>query len=187
MTTADVIHEASTVLMGLLHRRLREQGLATIRVTAGSPVSIAANPAGSADASLNLFLYLVRVDPFRANPGGVPLRGARGGLVRQTPPLALKLSYLLSAHGPDPLVQQGLLGLGMQVFQSNPMIRPPPLPEDAERSPRPDDMQLVILDLGVDDMNAIWNNTRVARPPSVAVELSPVLLNPLKETEVAPR
>lgn len=181
MSSSAIFHDVSKMLVNLLREELDEVGLISVAVTAASPLAAADGP----EARLNLFLYLVRPDEHRRYPSGVqlPTPGRRSAVVTP-PPLALKLHYLITAFDPDPLVQQRLLGLAMRVFHENSILAPPD--NGSGPSLRPERMSLVLLNLDIAEINAIWNTTSAVRETSVAYELSGVILESALEREAPP-
>ncbi len=190
MSSFEVLHDVSEMLVNLLREKLDEVGLISVAVTAISPLAEVDGPDAQAEARLNLFLYLVRPDEHRSYPGGVqvPTPGRRpgSGVVVAAPPLALKLYYLITAFGPDQLVQQRLLGLAMRVFHDNSILAPPDNDLDPVPPLRPSRMQLVLQNLGIADINAVWNTTSAVRETSAAYELSGIFLESGQERATIP-
>ncbi len=172
MSSAEILNEVTSRLSKLLTDRFQAVGLGSVQVTNDSPLSEEQGP-GQGDARLNLFLYMLRKDEFRQYPGGIDMRNETG-FSRVLEPTALKLYYLISAFGADHLVQQRLLGYAIQVMAENPSLTK----EEDDSEIAPERMQVVMLNLDMVELNAIWNTTTLVRETSIAYEVRPVLIEP---------
>lgn len=90
-----------------------------VTVTSQPPDRVATNGAQE-KTQLNIFLYHVTPNLGWRN-ADLPSRNDRGERIAN-PPLALDLHYLLTAHSPDDIKADVLLGYGMHLLHENPVF-----------------------------------------------------------------
>lgn len=115
MSNALAITTVSALLQWLLANRFGQPDVSLggqVKVTAQPPDQVKVE--GNGLLQLNLFLYQVSPNPGWRN-AGLPARDERGDRV-SNPPLALDLHYLLTAYANSNLHAEALLGYAMQVL-----------------------------------------------------------------------
>jgi hypothetical protein len=177
-------------------------GLGDVIVTAIPPDRITAG--AEERPQLNLFLY--RVAPHaklaRSSP---PLSGA-GSSPRETP-LALELSYLLTAYGAEDFHAEILLGCGMQLFHETPLLQPAriraalgtqqskkskttlsPVRAALAESHLADQLEEIKITpqfLTSEDMSKLWSALQARYRPSMSYQVSAVVLRGGGKAEAA--
>jgi hypothetical protein len=131
--------------------------------------------------AVSVYLHRVIVSATRRNlrPGV----GPQGERVR--PPISVDLSYLVSAWGPSPLVQQTLLGFAIRAIEDTPIL-PPTLLNDGGFAGvfRTDEtVELVWAPLTVQDEADVWQVAQQSQQPSAhyvarGVEIESLLAYP---------
>lgn len=172
MSGADAILLVTERLIELLEQHFEDHDM-DVPVVAESPLT-SEKKAGDSGTKLTLFLYMLRRDEYRQYPPGITWGDGRTGYTERPQPVALKLYYLITAFGEDQVFQQRLLGHAMQVMANHPTLE-----RDPQAGPTSvETQQVVLLDLDIAAINAIWNTTTAVRETSVAYEISSVLLEP---------
>ncbi len=180
--------EIATVTAAL--RNLLAEGMApdpdladTVFTT--QPPDLARTDAVTAN-QLNLFLYRAAVNPAWSNHP-VPGRVAAGE--EAPPPLALTLSYLLTAYGRDNDARRPfshlLLGRAMGVLHDNPILAAAPQPEAGLRRNTPP-IRLTLQPLSLDDISKLWSGFQTHYRLSVAYEASVVLIESTRPVRTPP-
>ena len=127
-------------------------------------------------SSLNLFLYNISINGAWRNmdPSTWNRAGGQG-----TPPLAIDLSYLLTAYDQSGqetrLTSQHILGRAMQILQDNAVLNTSPHKqiESIRITPQP---------LSIDEMSKLWTTFQTQYRTSVAYQVSVVLIESKKES-----
>jgi hypothetical protein len=180
--------EIATVTAAL--RNLLAEGMApdpdladTVFTT--QPPDLARTDAVTAN-QLNLFLYRAAVNPAWSNLS-VPGRVAPGE--DAPPPLALTLSYLLTAYGRDNDARRPfshlLLGRAMGVLHDNPILAAAPPAEAGLRRNIPP-IRLTLQPLSLDDISKLWSGFQTHYRLSVAYEASVVLIESARPVRTPP-
>lgn len=205
MTTAFGLAAVTRVLQGLLKEKLDEQDLAAaladvedVRVTALAPDLVDADPT---DAQLNLFLYAIRPDGAWRNTE-LPARGPRGDRQRDAP-LALDLSYLLTAYAGGPLHAEVLLGHAALALHETPVLSSKRIrqaltvddaDEDAgllsllaasELDDQVESVRVTHSELTTDELFRLWSAFDGAYRPTVGYTARVVLLESRGETSAS--
>lgn len=197
MSSPLAIGAVSAVLRNLLDNGLIEAGAAL-----GSTVSVSAVPPDTvltdgAEAPLRLNLFLYQVTPNAAwRNAGLPGRSASGSDRLGNPPLALDLHYLLTAYGNADFQAEILLGYALHLLHERPVLDraairraldPSPLDlgmlppafqalSAADLADQVEQLKLTPLSLGLDDMTRLWSAIQSHYRPSVAFQVSVVLI-----------
>lgn len=147
-------------------------------------------------SKLNLYMYQVMPNPGWQNVG-LPSRDVRGERV-DNPPLALDLSYLLTAYGSRDLFGEILLGYAMQVMHENPFLSRQAI-RDALAAPSPVNGSVVLpasfpplsaaaladqveqikvtpLYMDTEEMSRVWTALQAKYRPTSAYKVSVVLI-----------
>ncbi len=170
MSNANVIRDTSATLKALLEERLN----AMVNVTVDSP-----HRGNQGELRVNLFLYSVVQDEGRRSSGGwIPAERSATTQRFFAEPLALRLSYLVTAFAGDGLVEHELLGEAMQVFYRNRRVPEAELKGTLQAGPvRAEHLELVLLNLDIDALQKIWGSQNEPPRTSVAYEVSAVFLD----------
>ncbi|MFG3055783.1 DUF4255 domain-containing protein [Kitasatospora sp. NPDC048239] len=171
MSTGRAIEAVTQTLRSLL-------GQVAAQVTARPPDQ--AREAGTGGAQLNLFLYDVAPNPAWRNLEP-PARSAGGAL---HPPLALDLSYLLTAYGDtqDEAPAHRLLGEAMQLLHDGAVLTRAKLSgvlAAAGVHLQPERVRLTPVHLGIDEQSKLWSGFQTNYRLSVAYRASVVLIDAL--------
>ncbi|MEO3782281.1 Pvc16 family protein [Actinocorallia sp. B10E7] len=152
-----------------------------LRVRGGDPdwVAISSLDAGTAltPHQIHLCLCGITEHPYLRN---APLTGPPGRL--QRPPLGLRLTYVVTGPGFQPLELQARLGRVAQIFHSVPSLGPDDLgPGLASRLRR---LTVRLLDLPLTDRTALWSAH--GRPMQLALyyEADMALTHPPEQEDV---
>ncbi|NJM42395.1 MAG: DUF4255 domain-containing protein, partial [Anaerolineae bacterium] len=130
-------------------------------------------------SALNLFLY-------RLAPRAV-LQDARATLKLPPGSIGFDLFYLLTAYGAKDYTAETLLGYGVQAFCQTPMLTPDDVRkriktaknktiEKAEVSAH--NLTITPSFMSLDDMSKIWSSLQAKYRPSVAYQVSPLIISP---------
>lgn len=159
---------------------------------------------GTEGSQLNLFLYQVTPNTGWRNER-LPARDATGTQRLSNPPLALDLHYLLSAYSGGDLHAEILLGYAMQLLHEFPaltreMIRtalnpspdvgadlPPALRAlaDCGLADQVESLRITPQYLGTEEMSKLWSATQSHYRPTVAYQVSVVLIEATRPTRAA--
>jgi hypothetical protein len=171
-----VIEAASDSLLTLLRKGLAEITTDDVTVELLSPSDLA-----TATVHLTVFLYRIERNGDVSNRDRTV--NAEGGVSR--PPLALDLSYLLTApptsNSPtstDTLEQHRILGRAVQVLQEYPVLRGIQSGEDA---------RVTMHAQSMDETLNLWNTfSETAYQPSVSYLVSPVFVESMRRESTVP-
>lgn len=205
MSTALAIAGVSAVLRDLLNDGLINHNISG---ALGSAVTVSVLPpdrvvpsGGNEVSQLNLFLHQVTPNTGWRNED-LPSRDSTGRQRLSNPPLALNLHYLLSAYSEADLHGEILLGYAMQLFHENPVITrqairtalnpspvaggnlPPALRALADSGLEDQIEQLRITPeyLNTEEMSKLWTATQAHYRPTVAYQVSVVLIQATRPT-----
>lgn len=190
MSNALAIAAVTTMLDYLITQALaRSLAVSLESVTAKPPDK--ARDSGESTNQINIFLYQTLPNAAWRNQD-IPSRVKPGETGR--PPLALTLSYLITAYGKnnDDIEGQRLLGMAMQILHDHPEIRPQDI-EQAQGSANlsPDQQELLVSSnlknqvdrvritpqvLSVEEVSKMWATFQTAYRISAAYEVSVVLI-----------
>ena len=172
----------------------------TVKVSALPPDRVVAVNT-SEQSQLNLFLYQITPNPSYRNQA-LPAYDGQGQHRLQNPPLALDLSYLVSAYTGADLHAEILLGYAMQLFHEFPvltreMIRtalnpspdvgaalPPALRAlaDSGLADQLELLRITPLPLNTEEISKLWSATQSSLRPSAAYRVSVVLIEAQRPT-----
>jgi len=123
MSTPLALATVTAVLQNFIQNSITDHDLAA---TLGGSITVSAEPpdridnGASSPDRINLFLFQATENQAWRNVA-LPSRNADGDRIN-SPPLALDLSYLLTAYGSGPLHAEALLGLAMFVLHEMPVL-----------------------------------------------------------------
>jgi len=208
MSNALAIASVTAVIKDLLDNAVIDHLVNTavggpVMVTAYSPSRITV---GIGEVpQLNVFLYHVAPNSGWRNTG-LPSRGERGELLAN-PPLALDLFYLITAYGKDSFDAEILLGYAMQLLHENPVLSRaeirkalvgtqsktspvdakilPPSLEALKSSDLADQVEQIKITpqvISTEEMSKLWSSFMANYRPSVAYQVSVVLIESSKQT-----
>lgn len=211
MSNALAIAGVTAVLRDLLNDGLINHD---ITATLGSTVSVSILPpdriaisssAGdSENTQLNIFLYQVSPNLGWRNED-LPSRDAAGRSRLSNPALALNLHYLISAYSETDLHGDILLGYAAQLLHETPVLTrqairtalapsptvstslPPALRALAECG-LSEQLELIKITpeyLNIEEMSKLWSATQASIRPTVAYQVSVVLIEPTLPTSTA--
>lgn len=181
MSDYNVIRDVSLTLKKLLQDRLGTPAQ-PVQVTVDSP-----HKDDLPEPRVNLYLYLIDQEGERRNTGDwLRVKNEQDGKATVVAePLALRLFYLLTAFAEDGLSEHRLLGEAMQTMLNNQIIDPADYQGGLATSDvRARSLQLVLLNMDLEQINAIWGNNVALLRASVAYEVSVVMLEPGPPREV---
>jgi hypothetical protein len=200
MSTELSIAAVTAVLKNLLGNGLvasaSSTGIGDVNITALPPDRLAT---GTDERSqLNIFMY--RVAPFSAlanRPSFVRKEHSSQG-TSSPPPLAVELSYLLTACGAEEFHAEILLGAAMQLLHQTPILTPETIRTSLENfSPKKsrvqsqpvkvalsasqlaDQLQQIKITpqfLSFEDMSKLWSALQARYRPSVCYQISAVVI-----------
>jgi hypothetical protein len=169
----------------MLRDRIEERG-DVIAIERESVALVSPEEVGQdSDIRLSLFPYHLAQNGTMNNAAQHAIAEDRVG----DPPLALDLSYLLTAFpsggGTEKTGQAGdqqrLLGLAMQVFYDNAVISG----SDLAGSLDPDlELRVALESESLTDLTSLWNSFGESFQPSVSYRVSPVLIDSRHEEEI---
>jgi len=193
VSTAYAVAAVTAVLRDRLRSRLVSAGIGAVTgsvdVTAVAPDHV---EVGVGEPScLNLFLHNVTLNQGWRN-SGQPERSSSGARL-SAPPLGLDLHYLLTAYGAEPYHAEILLGHASQELHENsiltrtqirsalaPAVPDPTLPGPVAASALAEQIEgLRIVPLAVppDEMSRLWTALQAHYRPTVAFQVSVVLVD----------
>jgi hypothetical protein len=200
------IAAVTAVLKDLLNEGLINNDLAQVgsfSVSALPPDRIATGD--TEENRLNLFLYQVTPNQGWRN-AGLASHGARGERL-SNPPLALDLHYMLTAYGQVDLNAEILLGYAMEILHDtqvlsrsairrslspNNPINVALIPEDgqgraaADLADQIEAIKIVPHYLSADELSRMWTAMQARYRPTVAYQVSTVLIQAARPVRVAP-
>jgi Pvc16 N-terminal domain len=142
-----VISDVSTSLVTLLDTELRKpplQARARLSDLSGS---------APADFALTVTLYEILEDAPSRNRSW-PQRPDGTAVVAAKPPMALRLHYLLTPWGGDPLTEQQILGRAMQALYDDAVLSGTSLLHGLEGST--DSLKVTLIPLTLEDRSRVW-------------------------------
>lgn len=143
--------------------RTLETLLGELSPSLGSPADV---DIGEAEAgSINIYLYQVLESPHGKNR----VWSTRPNGERESPPLQLRLYYLLTPFGGDLLTEHHVLGDAMRTLYDHAIVRGADLPASLRQ--RVDQIAIVLMPLGLEEMTRIWSALQAAYRLSVAYEV----------------
>jgi hypothetical protein len=186
------IAAVTAVLQQFLHNSMVKYGLAAIlngapKISAEAPDRIL-NGKATPDR-INLFLFQATENQGWRN-NCLPTRNANGDRI-SNPPLALDLSYLLTAYGSADLHAEVLLGYAMSLFHEMPVLTrdairaaipvPPPstLPNaltSADLADQIEQIKIIPQVMSVEEMSKIWTALQSQYRPTAVYKVSVVLI-----------
>ncbi len=147
MADYGVISYVSTSLQTLLDQDLRKPPLNARAIL--DDLSAAA-PAG---LTLTVTLYEILEDaPSRNRPR--PQQQIGTAVVSKKPPMALRLHYLLTPWGGDPLTEQQILGRAMQALYDDAILAGTELLGGLQGSA--DTLKITLIPLSLEDRSRVW-------------------------------
>lgn len=195
MSNAFAIAAVTAALKTVLRNALAVPGIdaalgATPTVTALPPDRI--NPPGSPDPNqLNLFLYAVAPNQGWSNLHQ-PVRDSTGARVDNAP-LALDLSYLLTAYSAGDYGAEILLGHGMHALHEQPFFTRQWLKDNLKPGPPPNDIpaaletagladqieqvRIALKTLNSDEVSKIWTSLQGRYRPTAVYVVTVVLID----------
>ncbi len=192
MSSPLAIAAVSAVLRSFLQNSVIEHDLAAIL---GGDVTVSSEPPDRIDIGaaspdrLNLFLFQANENQGWRNVG-LPTRNGSGERI-SNPPLALDLSYLLTAYGSGDFHAETLLGHAMFVFHEMPILTrdairaaipaPPPatLPNGLTSSTLADQIEQIKIipqNMSVEELSKIWSALQSQYRPTAVYKVSVVLI-----------
>lgn len=192
MSTPLAVATVSAVLRSFLENSVIQHDLAAVL---GGNVIISTEPPDRIDLSagtpdrINLFLFQATENPgWRSR--GLPTRAANGDRI-SNPPLALDLSYLLTAYGSGDFHAEVLLGHAMFVLHEMPVLTrdairaaipvPPPatLPNGLTSSNLADQIEQIKITphtTSVEELSKIWSALQSQYRPTAVYTASVILI-----------
>jgi hypothetical protein len=206
MSNALALAAVTAVLKSRLDNALAAN---SINTKVGGPVTVSALapdriPTGDANGTaetirLNLFLYRVAPNLGWSN-NGLPSRDA-GGARLTNPPLALDLSYLLTAYGPEDFQAEILLGFAMQLLHEVPFLTRdtirtalappgggailPPALQALSASDLADQVEQIKISpqpMSIEEISKLWSAFQTHYRPTAAYQASTVLIQSTHST-----
>jgi Pvc16 N-terminal domain len=196
MSSPLAIAAVTAVLQKFLQNSVAKYGLdgilnGTVKVSAEAPDRIL-NGAASPDR-INLFLFQATENQGWRN-SELPTRNANGDRI-SNPPLALDLSYLLTAYGSADFHAEVLLGHAMSVFHEMPILTrdairaaipvPPPttLPNaltNADLADQIEQIKITPQPMSVEEVSKIWSALQSQYRPTAVYKATVVLIESVK-------
>ena len=183
--TYSAIADVSNVLLELLKGSAGERSpIGSNRIEVASPADVGSR----SSVDIALYPYQIKTDTAMGS-------GSRtvSGTARQDRPLALSVRYLVTAYAvddgsgdgegqPNPFKRQQRLGAILQLFHDNSRIEPADAPAPL-RQEQP--FSISIVDEPVEELLSLWLQfSDVSHQPSATIEVSPVVIQSLNESEV---
>jgi hypothetical protein len=197
VSSALALAATARVVSRLIDDRVAAEGITAfqnLRTSVLSPEQIdGTDPAApNVPPQLNVFPYHVGLNAAWRN-SYEPSRNATGQPV-SAPPLAIDVSFLVSAHSTQDLLPEMLLGLAMQALSDTPQLTrarvrtllqlpagpPDPVLQALERSRLADQFEIIRiapLNLSPDDMQKLWTAIRSRYRPSFCYMVSALLID----------
>jgi hypothetical protein len=152
----------------LLQDLLEEESL---DVTLHSPASLpTTNNGGEGFAAVNLYLYQVTENPHAKNQPWI----TRPEGVREYPPLALNLFYLLTPYASDPLSAHQVLSHAMLKLYLSSTLLPAALPDSLRLSV--ERLTVNLCQMTLEELTRIWNALQTPYRLSVGYQVRIVLI-----------
>ncbi|PYK48691.1 MAG: DUF4255 domain-containing protein [Verrucomicrobia bacterium] len=192
MSTPLALATVTAVLQNFIQNSITDHDLAT---TLGGNITVSAEPpdridnGASSPDRINLFLFQATENQGWRNVA-LPSRNPTGDRI-SNPPLALDLSYLLTAYGSGPLHAEALLGLAMFVLHEMPVLTrdviravtvtpaQPPLLAGLQASQLADQIEQIKVApqvMSVEEISKIWSALQSQYRPTAVYKASVVLV-----------
>jgi hypothetical protein len=192
MSTPLALATVTAVLQNFIQNSITDHDLAA---TLGGSITVSAEPpdridnGASSPDRINLFLFQATENQGWRNLG-LPSRNAEGDRINN-PPLALDLSYLLTAYGSGPLHAEALLGLAMFVLHEMPVLTrdairavtvappQPPLLAGLQASQLADQIEQIKVApqvMSVEEISKIWSALQSQYRPTAVYKATVVLV-----------
>jgi hypothetical protein len=190
MSSPLAIAAVTAVLKNFLENSITE-----VATALGGTVTVSAEPPDRIDIAtaspdrINLFLFQATENAGWRNYG-LPMRNGNGDRI-SNPPLALDLSYLLTAYGSGPLHAEALLGYAMFVLHEMPVLTQdairaitlatpdPPLLAGLKASELADQIEQIKIapqTMSVEELSKIWSALLTQYRPTAVYKASVVLI-----------
>ncbi|MCP4662009.1 MAG: DUF4255 domain-containing protein [bacterium] len=164
----NTIGDVTQMIKGLL------EGL---DVTFDSPATLPTSAnAGDGYAAVNLYLYQVSENPHAKNRPAV----TRADGVREYPPLALNLYYLLTPYASDPVSAHRVLTHALQLLYVNSTLSGDALEDSVRLSVK--QLTINLCQMSLEELTRIWNALQAPYRLSVCYEVRVVLIESLLES-----
>jgi hypothetical protein len=204
MTSALGLAATSAVLQSLLQRGV-DAAESTFLGNVLDEVTVTAVPPDlitlGADQPRRLNIYLYRVAPNAAwSNTGLPWHDSGGDRVGR-PPLALDLSYLLTAYGGHDFECEAILGIGMDILYQHPILSRERIQREfsgsaattlkgkaalAELAEQLESVRICPQTLTTEELSKLWAAFQEKFRPSAAYQVSVVLIEPKQGPRTAP-
>ena len=192
MSTPLALATVTAVLQNFIQNSITDHDLAA---TLGGSITVSAEPPDRIDNGvsspdrINLFLFQATENQGWRNVG-LASRNPNGDRI-SNPPLALDLSYLLTAYGSGPLHAEALLGLAMFVLHEMPVltrdairavtVAPPQPPllsglQASELADQIEQIKVVPQVMSVEEISKIWSALQSQYRPTAVYKASVVLV-----------
>ena len=192
MSTPLALATVTAVLQNFIQNSITDHDLAA---TLGGSITVSAEPpdridnGASSPDRINLFLFQATENQGWRNVA-LPSRNADGDRINN-PPLALDLSYLLTAYGSGPLHAEALLGLAMFVLHEMPVLTrdairavtvappQPPLLAGLQASELADQIEQIKVApqvMSVEEISKIWSALQSQYRPTAVYKVTVVLV-----------
>ena len=208
MSTALGIAGVTAVLRDLLNDGFINHNIAgvlgsTITVSVLPPDRVISSNHGNnaENTQLNIFLYQVTPNQGWRN-NSLPSRDAAGRTRLSNPALALNLHYLISAYSATDLHGDILLGYAAQLLHETPILSREAIRTALDPSPtlsnnlpaalraladcgladQVEQIKITPVYLNIEELSKLWSATQSSLRPTVAYEVSVVLIEPKLET-----
>ena len=174
----------------------------TIKVTAQAPdlVQNSFTNLTATENQVNLFLHQVTYNQSYRNVS-LPSLASDGITLRQSPPLALDLHYLLTVYGTADWQAEGLLGNALMMFHQNPIIARADITYALNNLPTTNNLSASLANcgladqfemikitpatLGREEMAWLWTALKADYRPTFPFQVSVVLMQPTQNTSLA--
>jgi hypothetical protein len=211
MSNALAIASATAVLKDLMDNAVIGN---SVNTAVGGSITVTALPPSRISVGkdevpqLNIFLYHIAPNQSWRNVS-LPSFGNKGERLNN-PPLALDLYYILTAYGKESFEAEILLGYAMQLLHENPILGReairkslastqsssspidsrllPPAMEALKSSDLADQVELIKitpLPMNIEEMSKLWSAFQASYRPSVAYQMSVVLIESAKQSRSA--
>lgn len=190
MATYTAIADVSETLVALLRDRVAARD--DVFAMDEEAVSLAAPDAVDGESATRLSLSLYRIEENASMKNSDLSPTASSPTVSQEPPLVLDLYYLLTAYPGGgsadvttaTVEQQRVLGLAMQTFHDNAVLRDKQLSGSLDSDL---DLQISLVNTPADELTGLWSTVPdAAFQPSAVYHVGPVLLDSRQREEVTP-
>ena len=172
MADYAVISDVSTSLVTLLDQELRKPPL--------NARDLLDDLSGTAPAALTLTVTLYEIledAPSRNRPR--PQQPAGTAVISTKPPMELRLHYLLTPWGGDPVTEQQILGRAMQVLYDDAILAGTDLLGGLQGSA--DTLKITLIPLTLEDRSRVWYAIQKSYRLSVNYEVRVVNLDAIAE------